>query len=94
MTRLDTNMKGVLFTVRKALPHLPDGASIILANHLSRISHRRWSSNPPDTKPDAQGLGRPDEDRLQTGARTTKEQKSYETFWILRDRRRATPSPS
>ena len=25
-----TNVKGVLFTVQKALPHLPDGASIIL----------------------------------------------------------------
>ncbi len=26
----DTNVKGVLFTVQKALPLLPDGASIIL----------------------------------------------------------------
>ena len=34
----DTNVKGVLFTVQKALPLLKDGASVILTSSTTRIS--------------------------------------------------------
>lgn len=34
----DTNVKGVLFTVQKALPLLRDGASVILTSSTSSIS--------------------------------------------------------
>ena len=33
----DTNVKGTLFTVQKALPHLNDGASIILTGSVASI---------------------------------------------------------
>jgi NAD(P)-dependent dehydrogenase (short-subunit alcohol dehydrogenase family) len=39
----DTNVKGVLFTVQKALPLLPDGASIIL--NASIVASKGLSSN-------------------------------------------------
>src|SRR6059036_45999 len=39
----DTNVKGVLFTVQKALPLLPDGASIIL--NASIVASKGFSSN-------------------------------------------------
>jgi NAD(P)-dependent dehydrogenase (short-subunit alcohol dehydrogenase family) len=39
----DTNVKGVLFTVQKALPLMPDGASIIL--NASVEASKRLSSN-------------------------------------------------
>ena len=39
----DTNVKGVLFTVRKALPLLPDGASVIL--NASIVASKGLSSN-------------------------------------------------
>src|SRR5207247_7250121 len=41
----DSNVKGVLFTVRKALPLLPDGASIILNASIvaSRAVAPEWS---------------------------------------------------
>lgn len=34
----DTNVKGVLFTVQKALPLLKDGASVILTNSTTSVS--------------------------------------------------------
>jgi NAD(P)-dependent dehydrogenase (short-subunit alcohol dehydrogenase family) len=39
----DINVKGVLFTVQKALPLLPDGASIVL--NASVVGSKGWSSN-------------------------------------------------
>jgi NAD(P)-dependent dehydrogenase (short-subunit alcohol dehydrogenase family) len=40
---LDINIKGVLFTVQKALPLLPDGASVIL--NASIVASKGFSSN-------------------------------------------------
>src|SRR5713101_6542974 len=39
----DVNVKGVLFTVQKALPLMPDGASIIL--NASIVASKGFSSN-------------------------------------------------
>jgi NAD(P)-dependent dehydrogenase (short-subunit alcohol dehydrogenase family) len=39
----DTNVKGVLFTVQKALPLMPDGASIVL--NASIVASKGFSSN-------------------------------------------------
>ena len=39
----DINVKGLLFTVQKALPLLPDGASIIL--NASIVASKGWSAN-------------------------------------------------
>src|SRR5438876_3132017 len=43
----DINVKGLLFTVQKALPLLPDGASIILrvCSIIGRMSSRRLGDN-------------------------------------------------
>ena len=45
----DINVKGLLFTVRKALPLMPDGASIILNASIAQAARacRRTASMPP-----------------------------------------------